>query len=235
MENNIKVIINSAPRSAHAWLQFLLIHELDDSRQIDIGEGNSDKFIIRSNVPIMTYAKFEDIQQVTILRNPIDLLPSIITKTLGGLGNTVSSGIPMPHEYTDEPDISRLMNDQFNIYNLWLKGIEKNIDNLSVFTFEDVVNDFEFVTKHILKFHNIECLNIKNINKDKLIELAKNRIDVHDKGNYGFNNPIPVEQKPSIYYVVKNIIEESNRIQDALDHYKDVKYLVNKKLGRNNA
>lgn len=229
MKNNIKIIINSSPRSGHAWLQFLLIHELDYARQIDIGEGRHDNFIIRSSVPIMTHAKFDDIQQVTILRDPRELIPSIVTKTMGGLGNTITSGIAMPHEYPELPEVSQLLNDQFNIYDIWTNGIYNNINNLSAFTFEQVSNDFEFVTSKILQFHNMKCLNIKNAEKEKLLELAKERIDVHNKGNYGFNNPIPVDRKPEIYYKIQEIANSFPRMDEAIKQYKTVKDIIEEK------
>lgn len=232
---NIKIAINASPRSGHAWLQFLLVRELGHYQQLDIGEGITDNFVIRCSVPTMLYGKFDAIQQVTILRNPLDIIPSIVTKTLGGLGNTVSSGIAMPHEFNNLPDVYQLLNDQFNIYRTWCKGITNNINELSAFTFEDVADNFVFVVEKILNRYNLEKITIKDISKDELIQLAKGRIDVHDKGDYGFNNPVPVNQKPNIYYDIKEIVNNHRRLSEAIDFYEEAKNTIYLKWNNSDA
>lgn len=223
---DIKIAINSSPRSGHAWLQFLLIRELNHYQELDIGEGITDNFVIRCSVPTMLYGKFDSIQQVTILRKPEDIIPSIITKTIGGLGNTVSSGIPMPHEYPQLPHIGQLLNDQFNIYRAWTNGIINNIDNLKAFTFEQITENYNFVIKTILKEYDIIETTIQHNGTDFLINLAKERIEVHNKGDYGFNNPIPVDKKPDIYYEIKEIVNNHERLNESLEFYNNARNLI---------
>ncbi len=218
-----KILINSAPRSGTAWLQFILyIYNVDylHTNKIKYGPNiYSPSFIIRSHIPVTLLAKFDNVTQTTILRDPLDLMPSIITKSMSGLGNSIIGGVPQPHEY-NYVSLERLIIEQFNVYKNYSYGIEKNIKNLKPFTFEQVTTDIEYVIKHLL--------NTKADNKDidRLKESAKERIWTHKKEEESFNNAVPIDKKPDVYYKVKDMILNNTEFDEIQKIYEDSKSLI---------
>jgi hypothetical protein len=192
-----KIILNSAPRTGLAWLQFVLSEAAMSDRSINDANVLLDNFIIRNHIPVMLLAKFEDIKQCFVLRNPIDLIPSIVTKTMGGFGTNVIGGINMPHEYNNV-DIDMFVNNQFEEYERYAECLLKNIDNIIPLTFEQITNDISFVTKNVIGNE------ISNQMIPDLIIKAKNSINMHDKGHAGFNNFLPTDEKPKVYYEIKD-------------------------------
>ena len=222
MVNN-RILINSAPRSATTWLQFILYHHKITSLNINNIKYGPDiyspAFIIRSHVPVTLLAKFDDITQTTILRDPLDLIPSIVTKTAGGLRDSVISGIPQPIE-RDYANLESLIVDKFTVYKNYAHGIEKNIKNLKPFTFDQVTLNIEYVVKHLLG------LEADNKNIDNLKKSAKKTIRVYDKGDLGLNNALPVDKKPDIYYKVKDMLLNNKGFDEIQKIYEDSKSLI---------
>jgi len=220
---NNRILINSAPRSATTWLQFILYHHKITSLNINNIKYGPDiyspAFIIRSHVPVTLLAKFDDITQTTILRDPLDLIPSIITKTAGGLRDSVISGIPQPIErnYTN---LESLIIEKFIVYKNYAHGIEKNIKNLKPFTFDQVTLNIEYVVKHLLG------LEADNKNIDNLKKSAKKTIKVYDKGDLGLNNALPVDKKPDMYYKVKDMLLNNKGFDEIQKIYEDSKSLI---------
>jgi len=220
---NNRILINSAPRSATTWLQFILYHHKITSFNINNIKYGPDiyspAFIIRSHVPVTLLAKFDDITQTTILRDPLDLIPSIITKTAGGLRDSVVSGIPQPIE-RDYANLESLIIDKFIVYKNYAHGIEKNIKNLKPFTFDQVTLNIEYVVKHLLG------LEADNKNIDNLKKSAKKTIRVYDKGDLGLNNALPVNKKPDVYYKVKDMLLNNKEFDEIQKIYEDSKSLI---------
>jgi len=220
---NNRILINSAPRSATTWLQFILYHHKITSLNINNIKYGPDiyspAFIIRSHVPVTLLAKFDDITQTTILRDPLDLIPSIVTKTAGGLRDSVISGIPQPIE-RDYASLESLIIDKFTVYKNYAHGIEKNIKNLKPFTFDQVTLNIEYVVKHLLG------LEADNKNIDNLKKSAKKTIKVYDKGDLGLNNALPVDKKPDLYYKVKNMLLNTGGFDKIQKIYEDSKSLI---------
>ena len=216
-------MINSAPRSATTWLQFILYHHKITSLNINNIKYGPDiyspAFIIRSHVPVTLLAKFDDITQTTILRDPLDLIPSIVTKTAGGLRDSVISGIPQPIE-RDYASLESLIIDKFSVYKNYAHGIEKNIKNLKPFTFDQVTLNIEYVVKHLLG------LEADNKNIDNLKKSAKKTIKVYDKGDLGLNNALPVDKKPDVYYKVKDMLLNNKGFDEIQKIYEDSKSLI---------
>jgi hypothetical protein len=216
-------LINSAPRSATTWLQFILYHHKITSLNINNIKYGPDiyspAFIIRSHVPVTLLAKFDDITQTTILRDPLDLIPSIVTKTAGGLRDSVISGIPQPIE-RDYANLESLIMDKFTVYKNYAHGIEKNIKNLKPFTFDQVTLNIEYVVKHLLG------LEADNKNIDNLKKSAKKTIKVYDKGDLGLNNALPVDKKPDLYYKVKDMLLNNTEFDEIQKIYEDSKSLI---------
>jgi hypothetical protein len=223
--DRLRILINSSPRSGHTWLQYLLLNSLKNSNGVNMG-ATVDDFIVRTNVPVILNATFKDILQVSILRNPQDIIPSIVTKTMGGLGSNITSGIPMPHEMGNLPSIEKLVEDQFGIYKLWSSTMIDNLDKVMAFTFDQVTTDTEFVMSSIMKNFNVDYNIVLNQNIDLAIEDARVKIFHHDKGDIGFNNPVPIDKKPEIYYEIKKIVDRHRLLEPTLDIYNKASSLI---------
>jgi hypothetical protein len=218
---NDKILINSAPRSGTAWLQYVLYkHKISLLKDVEYG-GNIyvDSFILRVHTPVALLAKFDGITQTTILRDPVDLIPSVITKIMSGLGNSIVSGIAQPHEY-NYVSLDRLIMEHFYVYKNYAYGIEKNIKNLKPFTFEQVTSDIEYVVKSLLD------MDAKNSDIETLKSEAKNQIRVHDKGEPGYNNAVPVEKKPDPYDQAKDLLLNTKGFDKIQKIYEDTKSLI---------
>ena len=193
-----------------------------------------NQFIVRENVPVTLLAKFPDVIQTTILRSPIEIIPSVVTKTIGGFGNTRTLGVSMPHENNVLPSLDQLINGEFNVYKRWAGSIVKNIENLEAFTFDQVCNNPEFVVDNIMSNFQYEYFKVKNTNLSILLKEARQGISQHDKGNPGFNNPLPIEKKPDIYYEALDIVKNHKRLQESTELFELAKYEIYKKQGHVN-
>lgn len=212
--NEFKIMINSSPRSGTAWLQTCIVNALGLSlKQENLDHEWYDRHLSRSNTPEMLLGKFPNgVVQSTIIRNPLDIIPSIITKTYGGLGNTVTLGISMPHEYTQMPSKINFINGQIKVAKKYVEYTTKNVDNLFAFTFEDVTKDVQSVVDRIFKELELDIVSLGDVNK--LIELAKENIETFKYEHPGHNNPLPIEQKPDIYYEIKDMVRHG----EGFDH-----------------
>lgn len=216
----MKILINSSPRSAHAWLQYVLWYANNFDRSIELGEMYAEKMIVRTNNPITLYGSFKEIKQVTVLRNPVDIVPSIMAKAYGGFGQTTIAGRTMPSETNELPNLDKMAEHQIEIYRRWAIGMSDNIDNLFAFTFEQATEDVEFVTKSLLG------TGISNTKIEDILKKAADGISQHDKGHPGFNNPIPTKEKPPVYYEAREVVLNRPEIKDALALYENVKSII---------
>jgi hypothetical protein len=98
-------------------LQFILFYYKVDLLKGSSYSGNitSNSFIVRANSPITLLAKFEEITQITTLRDPIDLIPSSVTRAMHGLGDNIILGKSAPHE-NNYVNLDRLIIESFNVY-----------------------------------------------------------------------------------------------------------------------
>jgi hypothetical protein len=226
----VRVLINSAPRSGHAWLQYLLLKSVNFDNNISMGEIH-DQFIIRENVPVTLLAKFPDVVQTTVLRSPLEIIPSVVTKTIGGFGNTRTMGVSMPHENNSLPSLDQLIDGEFNVYKRWSGSIIKNIKELEAFTFEQVCENPEFVVDRIMSKFDYKYNKVNNTKLDELIKEARMGISQHDKGSPGFNNPLPIEKKPDIYYEALDIVKNHKRLEESIDLFNLAKIEIYKNQG----
>ena len=194
-----QIIINAMPRSAAAWLQFLLARAISPNKQINTSViPDYNDFVIRMNNPAVLYAKFDDFTQVNIIRNPFDIIPSVITKTYGGIGDTVSNGIAMPSEMP-KFDMDSHIKAQISMYKGYSEAALINRDRLKLFTFDQVTKNIEYVTSALLG----EEKKLYNEYIPNYITWSKPRIRTHDLSEPGYNNALP-EKKPDIYYEIKD-------------------------------
>jgi hypothetical protein len=185
----------------------------------------SDSFVIRANSPITLLAKFEGITQMTVLRNPLDLIPSSVTRSMHGLGDNVILGISAPHE-NNYVNVDRLILSSFDVYKYYLYGIEKNIKNLKAFTFEQVTSDINYVLKELIG------VDVSNENIESLKKSAYYKINTHNKGDIGINNALPVEKKPKVYYEAKDTLLNHKNFNDIQKLYEHSKNLILDQQGK---
>ena len=202
-------------------MQFILFYYKVDLLKGSSYSGNitSNSFIVRANSPITLLAKFEEITQITTLRDPIDLIPSSVTRAMHGLGDNIILGKSAPHE-NNYVNLDRLIIESFNVYKNYIYAIEKNIKNLKAFTFDQVTLDIEYVVKTILG------IDANNNDIENLKKLARERIHMHNKGDIGINNALPVEKKPDIYYKAKDMLLSNKKFNDIQKLYEDSKVLI---------
>jgi hypothetical protein len=65
-----------------------------ESDKDDYGEyANRKDFILWAHSPVMLLANFIDVKQITLIRKPEDVVPSICNKVCIGIGSDVFDGI----------------------------------------------------------------------------------------------------------------------------------------------
>lgn len=215
-----KIILNSAPRTGLAWLQFVLSESMP--KMENKSNVVADNFIVRSHVPVMLLGNFNDITQCFVLRSPLDLISSIVTKTMGGYGFTINNGKSMPNENINN-NIKLLIDAQFDQYILYSSCATKNIDNIMPFTFEQVTKDINYVTKNILN------ANISNELIPELMKKSMSKVIVHDKGHPGYNNFLPTENKPEVYETIKSMLKENKKMIEMQEVYEETKLIIAKR------
>lgn len=222
--NDFKIMINSSPRSGSAWLQSNLMNamfEIIKNKDQDFKEN----FLSRTHTPEMLLGMFPaNILQTTIIRNPLDIIPSIITKTYGGLGSTVSLGINMPHEMKQIPEDDHFIDGQVKVAKKYLENTLKNFDNLHAFTFEDVTQNMQFVVDTFVKELGLSHIELNS--NEILMTRAKNNIETFNYGHPGYSNAVPVEEKPEVYYRIKEKVEKSKSVASLTDLYQSVLYEI---------
>lgn len=217
------------PRSGSTWAQYLLAKSINrkDGNPIDsdIQSVNTspipgdNNFVMRSNNIIGLYGKYDSIKQVTILRSPQDVIPSVITKTYGGAGDTVSNGVVIRAEIPDF-NMNEHIYAQIQIYKGYAKAALDNFKNLNVFTFDQVTSDINFFTEVMLG----KELSLSNEDCGKFLEKAKNEIRVHPLPHPGYTNAVP-EQKPKIYNKAKLFFTIKENLEK--DHFLEISEMYN--------
>jgi hypothetical protein len=82
-----KIVINSNPRTGISRLLEFVRIAYNRTNKKDYGEySNRKDFVIWTHVPVMLLSNFDDILQITIVRNPDEVIPSICDKLDSGIG-----------------------------------------------------------------------------------------------------------------------------------------------------
>ena len=89
-----------------------------------------------------------------------------------------------------------------------------NIENLIPFTFDQVTKDPSFTVETILSNFDRKYNAPNNLDLETLKEKAAMQISMHDKGDIGYNNAVPVDKKPDIYYELLDLTLADPRIQE---------------------
>ena len=175
------------PRSGSTWAQYLLAKSINrrggsplDSSINTINTSPipsfDNNFVSRSNNIMGLYGIYDIIKQVTIVRNPKDVIASVITKTYGGAGDTVSNGVVIPAEIPDF-NMDEHIYAQIQIYKGYANATLDNFKNLNVFTFNQVTEDINFFTEFMLG----KDLSLLNEDSSKFLEKARKEIRVHPR------------------------------------------------------
>lgn len=226
-----QIVINSMPRSGSTWAQYLLAKSINrregNPLDSDINSINTSpipdgkNFVMRSNNIISLYASYAPIKQMTIIRDPRDIIPSVITKTYGGAGDTVSAGVVIPAEIP-KINIDDQIYAQIQIYKGYAAATLENFKNLNVFTFYQVTKDINFFTKVMLG----EELALSNEDYGKFLEKAKKEITVHALSHPGYTNAVP-EKKPSIYDKIKFVYKLKEHSAVLEKDFKEIEEMYN--------
>lgn len=213
-----QILINSMPRSATTWLMFVLSNKISPEARMNNSATPSEEFVIKTHTPISLWARYDNFTQVNIVRNPIDIISSVITKNFGGIGSTVSNGVAIASENPDMNIDSHIVSE-LQTYTGYAEGALQNLDKLKIFTFEQVTQDIEHVSRTLLGDHMV----IYNNEIPYLESLAARRIRVHKLAHPGFNNGMPCE-KPAIYNTVKDRLLEHDlsKVNSLYGQLKDI-------------
>jgi hypothetical protein len=213
-----QILINSMPRSGTTWLMFVLSNKISPEARMNNSATPSEEFVIKIHTPSALWAKYDTFTQVNIVRDPIDIITSVITKNFGGIGSTVSNGVAIPSENPDMNIDSHIVSEM-RTYTGYAEGALQNLDRLKIFTFDQVTKDIEYVSRTLLG----DDMVIGNNELSGLTALAASRIRVHKLAHPGFNNGMPCE-KPAIYNDIKNRLLEhdTSRVRDLYAQLKDI-------------
>ena len=164
-----KYIINSMPRTGTTWLQFILSFTILSNPDEEILAKNWEKnltrhastsitpsknFVLKMHNPIGLYAKYDDISQIYIARDPKSTIASVITKAISGMGETVSNGIVLPPELVERTTISSNIANQIGVYEAYAKSALSNLDRIKIYSFDSITNNIEDVIKNIFNGKN---------------------------------------------------------------------------------
>ena len=213
-----QILINSMPRSGTTWLMFVLSNKISPEARMNNSATPSEEFVIKIHTPSALWAKYDTFTQANIVRDPIDVITSVITKNFGGIGSTVSNGVAIPSENPDMNIDSHIVSEM-RTYTGYAEGALQNLDRLKIFTFDQVTKDIEHVSRTLLG----DDMVIGNNELPGLTALAARRIKVHKLAHPGFNNGMPCE-KPAIYNDIKNRLLEhdTSRVRDLYAQLKDI-------------
>ena len=146
-----KIIVNSVPRTATHFLmdslRDMFYHNDRDARDYaNSGEWAQDKdFIKTAHEPLLFLANFDDIYQITVLREPVDCVSSQVFKSAYGFGGATIVGRPQivdaNMEYFRTKKNEFLEEAMYQESKMWMGytiGASKHIDKVIPFTFEQV-------------------------------------------------------------------------------------------------
>jgi len=222
--NDINIIVTAPPRSGHAWFTYMLKRSL-------LKDPSQDNFIRRNNLELMLYGTFENTLQTTILRKPDEIIPSNATKMYGGFGSNRFNGITMPHEMDGAFTIDAMINGQVRQYLEWTKAINKNINKIIPFTFEQVTLDIKTVCNYFIKYYNINDVDASIFDIQKMIDEANINIHQAYKTAKEYNNALPVVKKPDIYNEAKLMLQANELYSKLNDEYaKTLENIKNRQL-----
>lgn len=182
----MKILLNAYPRSGSTTFTDSLRKSVRDTRPgnyTELAEGND--WIIYKHEPFIHFGFYgDDVVQATILRDPIDAIASNVERWFKGFTGNVIQGVRIVNnglniiDSIDVLDDQKLgfINHQIEIYQSYLKCLEKNIDNVTCFTYSQTRNQTDICIKNLLILSGVDISKIREYNIDNTIS---NREDKH--------------------------------------------------------
>ncbi|WP_174614761.1 sulfotransferase domain-containing protein [Virgibacillus ihumii] len=186
------ICIEAYPSSANTYLMFLV---LNLNKDIYISHHTHTianmKLAIKMNKPC-----------VVVIRNPLDAISSYIFRFNS-------------EESENNKVLIRAIDEYFEFY----KFVQKNIENVYLVTFEDLIDNTSDVMVELQNYTNLE-LNIENIDMEVLINKSLNDVKnkAERKGRSG-KGSVPSKSKEMGKKVVKNKIKNFSTYHESLELY----------------
>jgi hypothetical protein len=224
-----RIIINSNPRTGMSRLLEFARIAYNRTNNKKFGEySNRKDFIIWTHVPFMLLSEFKDVLQITIVRNPDDVIPSICDKLDSGVGldvhdNQITYHNPNSNLFQSRSEyLSHSVNSASLEYLSYLDNIKNNFNNILVFSFEQVINNIELVIDTIAKSFDEEY---KSFTKEQVLEiddLIHKKWKTEENENLLKSNRGPSTNKSESYYNFKETFINSEIRNELQKSYTDV-------------
>jgi hypothetical protein len=205
-----KIVINSNPRTGISRLLEFVRIAYNRTNKKDYGEySNRKDFVIWTHVPVMLLSNFDDILQITIVRNPDDVIASICNKLDSGVGldvhdNQIAYHNPNLNLFKDRSEyISHTVNSASLEYLSYLENIKNNFDNLLVFSFEQITQDIDLVINKIAQYFNEEYKSFTKEETLKITDIVHEKWKREEHKLFLLSNRGPIQTKSKSYYEFK--------------------------------
>jgi hypothetical protein len=224
-----RIIVNSNPRTGMSRLLEFVRIAYNRTDQKKLGEySNRKDFVIWTHVPFMLLSEFRDVLQITIVRDPDDVIPSICDKLDSGVGLDVHDNQITYHNpnsdlfQTRSEYVSNSVNSASLEYLSYLDNIKNNFNNILVFSFEQVIDNIELVIDTIAKSFNEEY---KGFTKEEVLgidDLIHEKWKTEEGERSLRSNRGPSISKPESYYNFKETFINSEIRNELQKSYMDI-------------
>lgn len=214
----MKILLNAYPRSGSTTFTSELRNAFRPFRTCNPHEmAEFDEWIIYKHEPFIYFGNYgNDVTLLAIIRNPIDAISSNTERWLKGFTGNVIQGVRIVDKKQNRIDNLEslglieldFIKHQIEVYTSYLHCLEKNINNIKCFTYEQTRNETDKCIQNIMIFSGIKK---EQIDPDKLTKTINNK-----------------EGKHPIYFMVREYLEAQTGL---LDHYNRVyKQVINSQL-----
>jgi hypothetical protein len=207
MRKNIKIMVNSYPRSGTSTFVNAIRASLRGSRRMDMDElFQNDTWVIKGNVPGILLGTYpEDVKIITMLRDPLDAVASNCFRWSNGhTGNIVQGRIVVDNGQVRndqhlDGELKELIDHQILQYLSYMHCYLENHENIIAVRYEDM---------HV----NIEkCL--------EQVFPGEYSLDYEGAEEAVRNPNLPSEEKTDRYYAIKQYIVQSDIYKEAVRAY----------------
>jgi hypothetical protein len=224
-----RIIINSNPRTGIARLLEFVRIAYNRTNKKEYGEySNRKDFVVWTHVPFMLLSEFKDVLQITIVRNPDEVIPSICNKLDSGVGldvhdNQITYHNPNLDLFESHSEyVSHSVNSASLEYLSYLDNTKNNFNNILVFSFEQVINNIELVIDTIAKHFDEKY---KSFTKEEILQidsLIHEKWKTEEGENLLKSNRGPTISKSESYYNFKETFINSEIRNELQKSYTDI-------------
>jgi len=200
----MKILLNAYPRSGGTTFTSELRNAFDPFRSGNPHElAEFEEWITNKHEPFIFLGQYgNDVTLVSIIRDPIDAISSNTESWLRGFTGNIIQGVKVVNKkqnrIEDMSDLGAIelnfIKHQIEIYNSYLACLEKNINNIKCFTYDQTRNETEKCIKNIMIFSGIKTEKIINNKFTKTI--------IHKR------------KKHPIYFKIREYLESLDGISD---------------------